>query len=233
MNQIFNLYRLQQLDSQLDILSTKLNDLETLLQNDDDLQQSLQRLAQQEDTLKQLSHNLSNIENEVKQQNIKIEQSEATLYGGRVNNPKELKDLENEVTSLKKYRTVLEDRELEAMLAVEEQTKILEQTRQEHQQVNQVFETKNADCLREIEQLRKEIIHLENEKQILATSIPAEFLDRYQQIRHSKKGIAITGIIDKSCAACGTSLTGGLIQESRTPDKIILCPSCGRILYGG
>ncbi len=233
MSQIFNLYRLQQLDSQLDSALSKLSELELLLQNDRELQESQKKFDQEQERLKALSHSLSKIEYDVKQQNIKIEQSESTLYGGKVKNPKELKDLENEVVSLKKYLTVLEERELEMLIAVEEQVGVTEQTRQQLQEVIQAHEIKKADCLGEIEQLRKEMTNLENEKNILIQGIPEEFLERYQQIRQSKKGIAVTRITDKSCAACGTTLTGGLIQESRSPDKIALCPSCGRILYGG
>jgi hypothetical protein len=233
MSQIFNLYRLQQLDSQLDTALTKLSEFEQLLQNDDEVRESQKNYDQQQEQLRSLNQSLSKIEHEVKQQNIKIEQSESTLYGGKVKNPKELKDLENEVASLKKYLRVLEERELEALIAVEEQTKITEQAQIQLKQVIQTYEVKNADCIREIEQLRKEIAQLENEKQILIQGIPKDYFDRYQQIRQLKKGIAVTRIIDKSCAACGTTLTGGLIQDSRLPDKIVLCPSCGRILYGG
>ena len=58
-------------------------------------------------------------EAEVEKQRIKIEQTEASLYGGHVHNPKELQDLQKDVASLKRHLETLEERQLEAMLVVE------------------------------------------------------------------------------------------------------------------
>lgn len=48
-------------------------------------------------------HDLKTAEAEAEAQKIKIEQTEASLYGGSVHNPKELQDLQREVASLKKH----------------------------------------------------------------------------------------------------------------------------------
>ena len=51
-------------------------------------------------------------EAEAEAQKIKIEHTEASLYGGSVHNPKELQDLQRDVASLKKHLTTLEERQL-------------------------------------------------------------------------------------------------------------------------
>ena len=49
----------------------------------------------------------------------RVGQAEASLYGGHVQNPKELQDLQKDVASLKRHLETLEERELEAMEAAE------------------------------------------------------------------------------------------------------------------
>jgi uncharacterized protein len=49
-----------------------------------------------------------------------MQTSEASLYGGKIRNPKELQDLQVEIAALKRRTATLEDEQLEAMLAVED-----------------------------------------------------------------------------------------------------------------
>ncbi|GAB4472222.1 MAG: C4-type zinc ribbon domain-containing protein [Anaerolineales bacterium] len=233
MSQIFQLYRLQQIDLQLDQSTNRLKELTELINDDTDLRQAQQNYTHQEDIVKDSERKLRLIERDVKQQNIKIEQCESTLYGGRIKNPKELKDREEELKALKRYLEVLEDRQLEAMIALEEETKTLHDIEKNLNETKQALYQRNSRYLGEKSELEKEIHRLENERSVAISGINPHFYERYQSIRKSKNGIAVCRIQDKCCSACGTTLTGGLIQESRIPDRIVLCPSCGRILYGG
>ncbi len=233
MSQVFKLYRLQQIDLQIDQARQRINELTQLIEDNADLRLAQENFDHQEKIVKDLERKLHRTESDVHQQTIKIEQSEAALYGGRIKNPKELKDLEDEVSSLKKYLQVLEDRQLETMITLEEETKILQNLQDHLNKVKQEVLQRNSRYLGEKTEIEKDLIRLENERMIAVSSIESDIYNRYQTIRTSKNGIAVCRIQDKSCSACGTTLTGGLIQESRAPDRLSLCPSCGRILYGG
>ncbi|PWH18319.1 MAG: hypothetical protein D6735_04930 [Acidobacteria bacterium] len=233
MSQVFLLYRLQQIDLQLDQATSRLIELNQLLENDADLRQAQDNFSHQKNIVQELEKKLRLIERDVEQQNIKIEQSEAALYGGRIKNPKELKDLEDEVKALKKYLQVLEDRQLESMIHLEEESQTLQDLENVLQRVKQEVFQRNSRYLGEKADLEKEIQRLENERATAITGIETTYYERYQTIRSNKKGIAVSRVQDKCCSACGTTLTGGLIQESRSPDRLAFCPSCGRILYGG
>mgnify|MGYP000723733429 CR=1 FL=1 len=233
MSQVFLLYRLQQIDLQLDQAKSRLTQLETLLEDNADLLQAQDDYNRQEAIVKELERKIRVIEHDVQQQNIKIEQSESALYGGRIKNPKELKDLEDEVKSLKKFLQVLEDRQLEVMIHLEEETKTLQDLQGVLNQVKQDVFQRTSRYLGEKTDLEKEIQRLENERAIAIASIELSYYERYQVIRTNKQGIAVSRVQDRCCSACGTTLTGGLIQESRSPNHLAFCPSCGRILYGG
>jgi predicted nucleic acid-binding Zn-ribbon protein len=233
MSQPFKLYRLQQLDSQLDRVQTRLREIETILSEDEQL-----RLAQSEAdeaaiALEQARKALRQAESNVQQQRIKIEQTEAALYGGKVRNPKELQDLQNDAAALKRYRSVLEDRQLEAMLAEEDALAAqfaalarLEKTQADTAQRNQgLLEEKNR--------LLQESAHINQERTAAAASIPEADLALYEKLRLQRRGIAVSKVTNKACSACGSTLNATLLDSARSPNQLSRCDVCGRILYLG
>src|SRR5512146_2214181 len=113
----FKLYRLQQIDSQLDQAHARLKQIEAILSNNEAVRQAQERTEAAAAQLEQERKALRKAEEIVQAQRLKIEQTESTLYGGKVRSPKELQDMQNETVSLKRYLSVLEDRQLEAMLS--------------------------------------------------------------------------------------------------------------------
>ncbi|MCS7248953.1 MAG: C4-type zinc ribbon domain-containing protein [Anaerolineales bacterium] len=233
MSQIFKLYRLQQIDSQLDQARSRLSELVRLLENDSDLRQAQENFDRQEKVVRDLEKQLRLLEHNVEQQTSKIQECETELYSGRIKNPKRLKELEDEVKALKRHLQLLEERQLESMLTLEEETQVLHDFQHHLNSIKQNVYQRNSRYLGEKTELEKEIQRLENERALAVSSLASEFYARYLAIREAKKGIAVCRVQDRSCTACGTTLTGGLIQESRLPDRLTYCPSCGRILYGG
>ena len=104
------LYRLQQVDSQIDGIKARQQSIRETLQNDLKLQTATQAFNSADTNYKDTSRTLKQTEAEVEKQRIKIEQTESSLYSGRVQNPKELQDLQKDVASLKKYLETLEER---------------------------------------------------------------------------------------------------------------------------
>src|SRR5512139_3906708 len=120
MSAALGLYRLQQVDSQMDHVHARLKAIQQILENDEELRRSTARCMEAENRFKEAGRLLRQTEQDVEKQRIKLQQTEASLYGGLVHNPKELQDLQKDVVSLKKHLETLEDRELEAMQASED-----------------------------------------------------------------------------------------------------------------
>lgn len=233
MHNISSLYRLQQIDLNLDQARQRLSVVEQSLQDDATLRAAEAEAKLAEARLFQAQQNLRELEFQTRDQRMKIEQEESTLYSGRVRNPKELQDLQNEVAALKKFLATLEDRQLEAMLQVEEQETLAEQARQAAVQARARFEEEHAHLRAERTQLIQSIERLEVERQAALGSVPAEDLTLYEQLRQSRRGVAIARIVDRSCSACGATLTPGLVQSASLPTQLVRCSACGRILYAG
>ena len=231
MSQTILLHRLQQTDSQLDQAHASLQKIEALLQ-DHTLRQTAEKSAQAAKSAWQSAQNkLKSVEHMVAEQRLKIAQTEAALYGGKVRNPKELQGLQKEAASLKKHLSTLEDQQFEAMLALEKAEAVHQAEQESLQATLAQLAERDASLKGEMSELTKTIQRLEIERQAIIAAVPSNELTLYEQLRQQRRGVAVSLVQDKACSTCGTTLTPALIQTIRTSQQIIHCPSCGRILY--
>ena len=233
MSQSSNLYRLQQIDSPIDQSRARIKDIEVQLSSNEILSQAQEHAKSTEQSLEDARKSLRKAEEVVQDQRVKINQAESVLYGGKVHNPKELQDLENDVAALKRYLSVLEDRQLETMLA-------LEDVEGEYKQANVALEEARAHTAEqqaglkgEFSLLQKTIERLEIERQAAATAVNPADLSLYEQLRQTRRGLAVAKVSSQACGACGSLLTPALVQAANSSTQLIRCTSCGRILYVG
>jgi uncharacterized protein len=233
MSQPFKLLRLQQIDSQLDSAHARLNEIDRIMSEDRRLKSAQEEEAQKNSRLKDIRTILNQAEAEVKAQQIKIEQTESSLYGGKVSNPKELQDLQKELAALKRYLSVLEDRQLEQMLLAEDADSEYRLAVEELEVVRSEVASQHGSLVKEQEILQKDIQRMEGERQAAASTIEADHVALYEQLRKQRKGIAVSKVSDRACSACGSTLTPSMVQSAQSPNIITRCTFCGRILYAG
>ncbi len=228
-----NLYRLQQIDTRLDQVTSRLAAIQAALENDAALKAARLRQEKAEAALKESEQTLKQAENEAASQGIKLEQAESSLYSGRIQNPKELADLQSDVASLKRHLATLEDRQLEAMLALEDARAALDSAKKEYLVTQGQVISQNASLKTEQDSLQKEAETLSAQRLAVLPMIDAGALSRYDALRQQRRGLAVATISEDACDACGASLTRGHAQSVRFSQQIVNCPSCGRILFSG
>ncbi|MEN6408499.1 MAG: C4-type zinc ribbon domain-containing protein [Anaerolineaceae bacterium] len=233
MSRSSDLYRLQKIDSQRDQAQARLNEIERILQQDEAIQTAEKALSKAQADHNAAQEDLRSAENASQTQRIKIQQDESSLYGSKSRSPKELTDLQNEIASLKKFLITLEDRQLSAMMLEEE-------TRNQHAKAQVDMDVARANANSRFEaftqeraQIHQNLERLETERGATLRLIPAADLGLYQQLRSTRRGLAVAQASDQSCGACGASLPPADWQAARSGTQIKLCPSCGRILYAG
>lgn len=232
MSQTLSLFRLQQTDNQIDRINQRLLTIQKILEDDVALRQASDKFITTETHLHSCEKQVKEAERAVQDQRIKLEQTEAALYGGKGFSPKELQDLQNDVAALKRRLSQLEDEQLNAMLSVEAAETLFHQAQSELDLEKDQSRVQGRDLLDEQSALQKELNKLNSERLANSGSITPEALGLYDRLRQQRRGIAVAAISDKACSACGSGLSPAQIQSSRTPGQMILCPSCGRILYG-
>ncbi len=231
MNQIIGFLRLQQIDTRLDQVNTRLNQINILLEDNKALQLILEHKNTINQRIDSTTQQLRISEQAVLVQQIKIQQVEARLYSGKVKNPKELLDLQAEISSLKRYYLTLENSQLQIMLSLESDQKEYDFVSRKLNSAEQDFNSKNKVLLGERDSILNDIERLYAEKKAAENSLTRQELSIYNELRIKKGGVAVTTTTDGACNSCGATLTPSQEQIAKSPDQTICCPSCGRMLY--
>ena len=233
MSSPFKLFRLQQVDSQLDQVRSRLNEIERLLADNEVINKANNVLQDAKKAHETAQQELSKAEDEVKAVQAKLKENQDTLYGGKVKNPKELQDLQMEADSHKRHISALEEIELEKMVALEEQQSAVESAEKALEAALAQQGVKQRALGSEQNKLSAEAVRLEEERSADLSSIPNEDLKVYESLRTSKGGLAVAKVQSKTCGACGAELSASLAQAARSPNELARCDNCKRILYAG
>lgn len=233
MSQPFKLYRLQQIDSKINSIRSRFTEIEISLNDNLSLRAAQNQAETTSQSLQEAQKGLQIAERNVQDLQNKIQQSEATLYSGKVKNPKELQDIQSEAAALKKYLNVLEERQLDAMILVEEAELEHNKSESNLKSIRTNNAVKNSKLIEEQSTLVRDLDHLESERHVAVGSIPSDDLKIYDLLRKQKNGVAVAKVMDKNCLACGSTLTPSLLQTAHSPSQLTRCATCGRILYVG
>ncbi len=233
MTRVSNLFRLQNLDSQIDSHQSRLIEIETRLR----LHPELDQARAEEDAARGLMESAQQVlrraEEETRRQQQRIADTDKTLYGGGVRNPKELQDLQEEAASLRRYLSVLEERQLQAMMQFEEAEKAVSGAQGKREERERERGEEEKKLLADKAQQQSALATLDVQREAALTAISAEDLDKYSSVRHAKRGVAVVRLEGGSCAGCGVAPSAARIDSARSGQEIVLCGNCGRILYLG
>ena len=232
MSQTLSLYRLQQVDTRIDRTKARLQEVQKSLDDDVELRLARESIERTQATREAFDIALKKAEVEAHEQRIKLEQTEASLYGGKGHSPKELLDLQNDVAALKRHLVTLEDTQLDAMVNAENSLNAHTAALSELNSAIAKSTEQNQGLTEERTALQKELDKLFSERAATAGPIPPGVIKVYDDLRQQRRGLAVAVISDNSCSACGSGLSAAQMQSSRAIGQMAFCPSCGRILYG-
>lgn len=233
MNKSFHLYQLQKIDSQVNIALSRIDEIKQLLDENPELIEAKQEFDNQTEIFQKSKSELKTIENEIETHRNKLQECESKLYGGTIQNPKELQDLENEHSMLKKIITGLEEELLEKMIAHEDIQKSLTVVHEKYKKIETNVLTAQSLLTSEKDNLENYISKASDEREAQISQLNATLLEQYEQLRSEKKGVAVANLVDGACSECGTMLTPAQRQATKSSTNLFYCPNCRRIIYGG
>lgn len=225
------LFQLQQLDLELDRIVSEQQAIASSLQANARVQKlrkehdiAQQQLQSSQQAQKEAEWTLEDLGRRLKAQ-------EQRLYSGSVNNPKELQALQQEIQRLRAQQSRQEDAALELMDA----TEALEETARSKaaalRQAEQAWTEENATKLARRDQLATRQQELQAQRPRLTSGLDAALLQRYEALRRTKQGRAISKVEQNSCQWCRVILTPSELQRVRTSNDLQTCTNCARILY--
>lgn len=233
MSVIRRLYQLQRVDLEHGEKIAHLAEVEASLGETEDLRQSRQMVVEMEDRLGQLRKQMRELELEDAAVGDKLKKNQDQLYGGRVQNPKELKSLQGEAAALQRHRSELEDRELELMLASEEGEAELAERRARLRQIEDAWRADQAGIFAERDRLQQRLAELEEQSAGMREEISGRDLAFYDELQGRLGGKGIALLKDGLCQGCGVDVPMTLARAAERGQGQNYCPICDRLLYAG
>ena len=227
------LFQLQQFDSKIDNSTKRIHEINTILSDSTLLDKAIQIQGVTAFALEEKKKKLTTTETAVRDHTLKINQNQKKLYGGHITNPKDLEDLQLESVSLNKYLLVLEERQLEAMLEMEEALQEHNNASKEVNSIRNDMESSHKKLIVEKDSLEESIVDLSSQRDLYLSSNQIPDLPTYNSLRKSAGGLAVTLMVSDSCDSCGANIPSAIAQEARSPKKLAFCPTCKRILHPG
>lgn len=231
MNPVFHLYQLQKIDSELHLNLMRLHAIDLKLRDDVIVKRNRDSVESIKAQLNDLRQKSVGLDEKIQTRRTKLEQSDSSLYSGTIKNPKELQDLQKEISHIKSTIAALEDEQLELLIQIEALEENYNSSLILLQNSISEFEKNNYTLISEKQRLEQENSRLFEERDMVSSQVSAALLEVYESLREKKKGIAISKVEEQTCSVCGTTLTPAECQSAKFNSGNIRCPSCGRILY--
>ncbi|GAC1390043.1 MAG: hypothetical protein NVS4B11_03110 [Ktedonobacteraceae bacterium] len=225
------LFQLQQLDLELDRLTAEKQSVMQALQGNTTLHKARtaytvaqQQLHAGEQAQKEAEWSLEDISRRLGTQ-------EQRLYSGTGVNSKDLNSLQQEVQRLRAQHHRQEEVVLEVMDTTESLQEIVQRKLRDLQQVEEDWQKESTVLVGRREQLEVRQQETQERRAQVATTVPADLLQRYDTMRRLKQGRAISKVEQGSCQWCRVILTPSELQRVRVSPDLQTCTNCGRILY--
>ena len=145
---------------------------------------------------------------------------------------KDVAALEQELTSLARRLSDLEDQELAVMEKVETAEAAVAGIDADRDAIAGEVATLEAQRDEAAAGLAAERDAAERDRAVVAGGVPDELLAFYEQRRVRGGGVGAALLRQRTCSGCTITLTGSDLERVRqaAPDELVLCPECDRIL---
>jgi len=223
------LYKLQQLDLELQKKLQELSEINHELSDNKALVAAESKLSSYKEQLADVSRKQKNSEWELEDLQEKIRQIDSKLYSGTTKDPKELVNLEKEVKGLKSQIRPKEDAFLGLMSQMEEIEANVKTTIEEIEGLRQEWEQKQETFGQRKSEIETLLAKDKEDRVALAQQLDSEALNTYERIRLSI-GQAVAKVERGKCQGCHIAVPTSQWQKVKAGD-LIQCNSCSRILY--
>jgi len=225
------LYRLEQLDTELERQAAQLAQMQRNQGRNPELEAIEARLENLRSQERQVSAEQRTLESDLADLESKIKRDQTRLYSGQIVDSRELASLEKELDHYRSQRDTLEERVLLAMEQLEGLQEAVATTSRQTSEMRRHAEEDRPQLIRQAEQLAEALAAMRDERDALAGSIDAPLLSLYQRLR-SSSGHAVSAVSNGVCQWCRVVIPPKDVQHARS-DTLVTCTNCARILYIG
>lgn len=225
------LHEVQQADTELARLRDALAGLDTgdeLAAQIQEAQGELVRLLEQH---RATEKEATDRDLELKSLEEKKRKFERDLYSGTVRNPRQLSDLQGEVTMLAREIGKLEDRILGLMESLEGERSDIQQREAQMKDLEERLGAVRARYEAAGSRLQHDVAELEAKRQERASQVRAQLLKRYEQIRIRQGNLGLVKLTETTCPGCRITLPSETVKGLKAGRQDLTCENCGRMLF--
>ena len=229
MGVIKQLYQLQEVELEIESSEQALAQIASQLGESRAVVRARTELKLKQQHLEELKRQQHSAEWDIDDLVNKLTPAEEKLYSGRIQDPKELTNLQHEVDGWRVRRNQLEDKALEIMDQVELSTASVTTLSNELKTLEAGWHSQQQQLSTDMEQFKTTLSDLKHKRQLLSAEIDPQTVEFYQELK-KQKGQAVAKVEQGICHGCRISLPTTELQRARG-DSLVQCSSCGRILF--
>ena len=223
------LHQLQEIDLELESNEQAQNRISSQLGESQEVARVKAKLATEQQRLEELERQQHSAEWEIDDLTTKLTATEKKLYSGKITNPKELTNLQHEVSELRARRAQLEDKTLEIMDQVELTSASVTTLSGELNRLEAEWHSQQQQLSADFKQLKTARADLKHQHEKLSVEIDPQAIEVYHGLR-KQKGTAVAKVEQGMCRGCQIALPTTELQQARS-GNLVRCSSCGRILF--
>lgn len=224
-----HLYRLQQVDLELQGRQQELTEVNHKLRDNRALVDAQSRLDTLKAQLDEERKRQRSSEWELEDLQEKVRQITGKLYGGTTKNPKELVNLEIELKGFKSQIKPKEDALLRLMSQVEDIEARTGAACEELDRLKREWEERQQTLGLRKGELETALAELGAKRDRLVQQVTPQALAIYERTRQAR-GEAVARVERGDCRGCHITVPTSQWQKAKA-GELIQCSSCGRILY--
>ena len=224
------LYKLQQVDSEVDKIKTLRGELPLEVQDLEDEIAGLEtRINNYQEEVKICEENESKKKNEIIQDEALVKKYEEQQMN--VRNNREFDSLSKEIEYQKLEIELCQKRIKESQTQSTEKNELISQADQRLKERTDDLKNKKSELEEIISDTQKEEEQLNNKSKEIEKIIEPRLLTAYKRIRNNaRNGLAVVTVERDACGGCFNKIPPQRQLDIRLRKKIIVCEYCGRIL---
>jgi predicted nucleic acid-binding Zn-ribbon protein len=149
----------------------------------------------------------------------------------RIKNVKELQALQREIEQIRQANGELEEEIIKMLEELEAVKATVKGKDDELAKLKEQWEQKQELLSAEISGIDQKMTEACSRRQTIASQINGDLISRYELIFARRGGTAVVEVTGGICQGCYMNIPPQLWNEIIRSDKMIVCPSCQRILY--
>lgn len=202
---------------------------ERIAHMEQDIEAMQQKVSKEKEILEEFEKERKRKEKDLESEKEKLKKFESRLYEVKTN--KEYQALLKEIEAAKQSNDKEEEEIIEIMVKIEDLKKDFESTSKLLKEKGHVVEAEKKKLLEEMTVIDKVIVDLRQQRDNLLSIVDGTLRDTYNMLISKRGGRAVVNVKNGVCLGCFMNIPPQLFIEATKNKRLILCPSCNRILY--